>query len=231
MDTDGVWIDGRFFGPSAVKKGDYVYSLYNIDNNKGWKVELVGDRTKTEYGPIESEIDGIPVIFMDSTFCCCTNLTTAPVIPSSVMYMEETFYKCTSLTTLPVLPEGIEKIDTAFMCCDSLTDLSDFVIPNSVKDMKLAFRDCKSLTTAPEIPNSVTNMRQTFYRCTSLTTAPVIPSSVTDMDDTFNGCINLTGAITINATPRHYLNCLYRTRITEILGDCADKDALLRSLK
>jgi len=125
--------------------------------------------------------------------------------------------------------EPITSLSFTFDDCTALTDLSDFVIPSNVTSMLGTFSDCTSLTTAPEIPNGVTDMDNTFWGCTSLTTAPEIPSSVKNMGSTFFNCTSLTGTITINTTPSNYFQCLYNTRIREILGDCTIKEQILES--
>ena len=161
------------------------------------------------------------VEYMGGTFYGCTSLTTAPEIPSSVTDMSSTFAKCTNLTTAPEIPSSVTAMSYTFSGCTSLTTAPE--IPSSVTSLSFTFFGCTSLTTAPEIPSSVTAMSDTFGRCTSLTTAPEIPSSVTHMDGTFDGCTNLTGTVTINANPAEYRNCFYRTEKPIVLTGSSTK--------
>lgn len=156
--------------------GDYGYSYLEIEGGKiKGKVPMwIKEEDENKFYAVKS---------MKRTFYACTNLTTAPEIPSSVTNMFETFYGCTNLKTAPE-------------------------IPGSVTNMYCTFSDCTNLKTAPEIPSSVTNMVHTFSGCTNLTTAPVIPSSVTDMNRTFYCCTNLTGELIINANPSTIIECL-----------------------
>lgn len=119
-----------------------------------------------------------------------------------VTHLFNTFGGCVALTEAPVIPRGI----VAMTC---------------------AFEDCASLTKAPNIPENVKDIRYTFRNCSALTKAPVIPANVNDILGTFKGCSALAGSITINATPDWYTDCLRETQVTEILGSCGNKDAIL----
>ena len=179
----------------TYEEGDYIYT-YNrgYDSGTEWSVK-VKDKTKTEYGPLISEIAGKPLTNVYDTFSSCESLVTAPIIPDTVTSMCTTFYNCTSLTSAPEIPNSVTNMHGTFEYCESLTTAP--VIPNSVTNMDSTFQGCTSLTTAPVIPNSVTDMTETFHSCTSLTTAPTIPSSVTNMTSTFYYCTALTTAPTI----------------------------------
>lgn len=88
-------------GDGKYVEGDYTY-LYDtlFDNGvyyTGWHV-TVNDENKASYGAIKTSVNGVPVVGLSTTFQNCTNLTTAPVIPSSVMNMNHTFSNCTNLT-------------------------------------------------------------------------------------------------------------------------------------
>ena len=91
----------------------------------GWQVLSVLDKTKTEYGTILSEIDGIPVVLMQGTFMGCKNLKTAPNIPNGVSIIgDDVFHNCTSLTSVTI-PEGIASIgSSAFSYCSRLTTIN-----------------------------------------------------------------------------------------------------------
>lgn len=218
------------------EEGDHKYRC----SGNGWSVQ-VKDKTKSSYGEIIPEIAGKPINDMDYTFYGCTNLITAPTIPSSVTSMLGTFEDCTSLTTAPSIPNGVMSMWETFMDCKSLTVAP--TIPDSVIYMYDTFYNCRSLKTYEGstdadgdfsnyiIPNSVTDMNETFMYCTSLTTAPIIPNSVTSMYSTFGGCTSLTGTIEVNANPTSYSGCLSSTQITGITGSCTQttKNSLMRT--
>ena len=99
-------------GAEPQKNDSYTYGDYRYKystNNNGWSVEVI-TRQKTEYGPILESINGKPIVALGNTFACCTNLTTAPVIPSGVTNMYYTFWACTSLTTAPIIPYLYNKL-------------------------------------------------------------------------------------------------------------------------
>jgi hypothetical protein len=164
--------------------GDYIYG-YNID---GWSV-YAKDRTKTEYAPILSKIAGKPVNSMPGTFDGCTNMITAPVIPSSVTGLHETFVNCTSLTVAPELPDGLMDMHTTFSNCINLKTYAG--APEGTADGDFS---------GYVIPDSVTNLFGTFGSV-PMVTAPTIPSNVDAITFAFYECKNLTGTVIINANP------------------------------
>ncbi len=208
--------------------GDYEYRYnyyYNSSkwygkNSNGWGVRVL-DTTKTEYGAILENINGQPIKSLSHTFALCTSLTTAPLIPNSVVDLYRTFIQCTLLKTYVgstdtdgdfsnyVIPSSVLSVDGTFMYCSNL--ITPPVIPSSVTNMGEAFADCTALTTAPVIPSSVTDMERTFADCTALTTAPTIPSNVKYFAYAFYKCTSLTGNIEINASPTFYTDCLKGT--------------------
>ncbi len=64
----------------------------------GWLVGLAVDANKTSYGAILESVNGKPIMSMNGTFHGCYNLTTAPIVLSTVVDMSSTFDGCTSLT-------------------------------------------------------------------------------------------------------------------------------------
>ncbi len=127
---------------------------------------------------------------MTGTFSGCSNLVTAPIIPDSVTYLDYTFYNCTSLTTVPNIPNSAFNMNSAFDGCTSLTSVPD--LPNTVRKMNNTFMNCSSLTAAPKLSTTVIEMSCTFKGCTSITTVPDIPISAGQLDRTFSGCSSLT---------------------------------------
>ena len=169
-------------------QGDYTYTL----ENDVWSVKLneeVTDRNQTTYGKVLSEIDGFPVVCMNSTFENCTSLRKAPAIPESVNSLFYTFENCTSLTKAPIIPDGVKDMYCTFKDCTSLTQAP--TIPQGVKYMSGTFYGCTSLTKAPTIPQGVEFITGAFMGCTSLTEAPIIPDGVKNMDGIFDGCTSL----------------------------------------
>ena len=90
-------------GDSYILDGDYGYMFTGLDYIKEeigeycWHV-LPRNTINYYYGEIRSDrIDGYPLM-LSKTFVECHNLTTAPVIPSSVVDMEMTFMNCQNLT-------------------------------------------------------------------------------------------------------------------------------------
>lgn len=175
---------------------DYTYVYDNkiaigyemISRAEGWN-PIVKDCGKTTYENILTTIAGKKISTLITTFSGCTNLITAPIIPSSVTDMSNAFMGCSSLKTAPT-------------------------IPPSVTMMKYTFSRCTSLTIAPTIPSSVTDMRGTFGGCTSLTGTIIINTNTENNYFCFNGVdfvmqnITLTGSSTmleeLRATASNY---------------------------
>jgi hypothetical protein len=170
-----------------------------------------------------------------------TAITIAPVLPANVTTMTGVFTQCFDIksyqgSTAPdgdfsgyVIPSRVKLMNRAFYYCGKMTKAPDMNGCGELQNMKEAFQMCYSLVVPPNLNNcnKITNMATAFRGCAALTTAPVIPASVTDVTETFSGCTALTGSITINATPTSYTNCLRYTKITEILGNCGNKEAIL----
>ena len=177
-----------------------------------------------------------PVTSLYRTFNSNTNITTMPLIPTTVTSMVATFENCTKLKecSMPSLVEdirwcwncsGIEKIkeipnsviymEGSFSACNSL-EYVNLKIPDKVKSLSGTFRNCINLKEANLIlPEGLESMSLTLYYCTSLTKGPdVIPESVTDMGQTFEGDAKLTGEMTIKASPTTYGN-IFRQAATD----------------
>ena len=162
------------------------------------------------------------------TFNNNTNITTMPVIPTTVMNMNCTFENCTNLKEC-IIPSsvqdinwcwnrtGIEKINEipdsvmymigTFAYCNSL-EYVNLKMPKKVINMARTFAECENLKEANLIlPKGLENMNMTFYDCINLTKGPdVIPESVTDIGQTFRNDAKLTGEMTIKASPTVYAN-------------------------
>lgn len=221
--------DDQFITPDYT----YVYtSNWLTGNTMGWGVTVI-DTGKTSYESLRSEINGKPLVGLGLTFMGCSNMVTAPAIPSTVRTLDRAFYGCSALTQAPAIPSGVWNMSQAFASCTSLqaspvipggvTNLWKAfygcesltvppAIPGGVTDLYETFKYCTSLQSAPAIPAGVTNMTGTFAQCWSLGTAPAIPAAVNVMDATFSGCSSLSGTVTIHATPAYYQNCFSGTQ-------------------
>ena len=157
-------------GPTdTYEEGDYVYKKESpADATKsGWVVKSVKDKTKSEYGPILSEIAGIPVISLNNTFNGCTSLTVSPYIPESVELMQCTFMDCTSLVKAPAIPNNVTNLFAAFSNCTSITGCSK--LPENVDDLRNAFEGCTSLAGAIQINANPDK----YNNCFAGTTKPI----------------------------------------------------------
>ena len=185
-----VYIYGDYeyrYGYELTADAEYYSPLYNLDlENIYWS--RVGDeylganqwgvsvrrRSQTQYDPALNEIGWTPTKNLSYTYANCTNLVTAPELPTCTDSLDSTFAGCIALIESPIIPASTTTLDCTFYLCESLTK-------------------------APIIPNKVIGMSQTFNGCTRLTTMTTIPESVDTMNFTFHRCSSLTGTIEINA--------------------------------
>ena len=141
-----------------------------------WDVTAL-DKTKETYGEILTELDGYPITHMLSTFKGCTNMTTAPEIPSTVIYMRNAFEGCTNLETYvgSTAPNG---------------DLSNYRIPDGLIDLDSGFKNCDSMEYAPKISHctKLKDMSMAFSYCDVLKAATTPPANVQDMGQAFEYC-------------------------------------------
>lgn len=220
---------GEVFPETSVNNDEYFidgYSYKYFDSVNGWRCKVATDKTLQTYPEILSSVNGCPVTSLSGAFNGCSNLTTAPMIPSSVTSIYQAFKDCTSLKNYVgnlsaegdfsgyQLPAGLKDMYGAFEDCDLMTTTPR--IPSNVTNMEYTFFGCGKLTTAQQIPNGVTNMKSTFRGCSALTNAPAIPNTVTAFDYAFYGCSKLAIAPAIPsgiATMSYaFANC---TSITE----------------
>lgn len=113
--------------------GDYTYMYnctysaggywtHNPDIN-GWSV-VVNDKTKTNYSGIVSSINNRNITSLYYTFAGCSNMTTAPSIPSSCVNLVGTFYNCSKLSNVSnvIIGENVKNISNMFKGCSKLTN-------------------------------------------------------------------------------------------------------------
>lgn len=108
---------------SIAADEDYIY-IYKEDLG-GYEVEAI-DKTKAEYGAIKTGINGIDTMRLASNmFYNNDNMTTAPVIPNTVVGIASwAFYSCNAMTSV-VIPDSVKYIDPdAFLSCGSLTNIT-----------------------------------------------------------------------------------------------------------
>lgn len=132
-----------------------AYYLNKPGRDSRIKVNVV-DKTKTSYEEMLNAMPyrnykNIPVNSVEGCFEDCTSLTTAPVIPNSVIDMTECFYNCTSLTTAPVIPSNVTDMTGCFYNCTSL--VGDVYIQANVTDTY----ECFEYTIQPIILHSINN--------------------------------------------------------------------------
>ena len=108
-------------GTSYFLNSSYISSV----SNPGYSnLDIVDGKIQGKvpmYIKEDGESDFFPVTNMNRTFYGCTNLTTAPEIPSSVTDMHGTFYGCTNLTTAPEIPSSVTIMTDTFFECTKLT--------------------------------------------------------------------------------------------------------------
>jgi hypothetical protein len=215
--------------------GDYEYrygnTIHTYDNSydgnrlKGWGA-IALDKTKQEYEPLLSKINGQDLVYLGCTYASCKQLNKAPTIPESVTYMVGTFYHCEQLKIAPTLPPNVDVISAAFYHCSNLTQAP--AIPQTVTAMLSTFTFCKSLTVAPVLPSSLTHAENLFCGCYNLKTyvgnssgnfdGYIIPATIDIAKRMFDGCVNIQGNITIHGNPSVYDDCFKSTNTIFLNG-------------
>ena len=210
------WYEYRYCQSQVLEYDDWLWDSYYVweeNSYSSWGVRVLND-SLSEYGDMQSVINGADVSCLDYTFTQCTNLVKAPKISTKTKYMVGTFRECTKLsdisnisiptsvndmamtfqytaiTTTPRLPDRLTSLTNTFWGCTKLTTVTN--LPSELKTMSSTFAECTSLVNPPSIPYGVTEMTSTFNGCTSLVKCPNIPGSVTEMVCTFSGCTSLT---------------------------------------
>ena len=203
----------RLRGKSATGMAESFskYALITF-GNKTIPVACSGDiRTLVDYTNYTSaDTDQALFCYM---FNGCTNLTSAPELPATMLAERcyyGMFYGCTSLTTAPVLPATSLKAScyySMFSGCTSLTSTPELPA-DTIADMCYynMFYGCTGLTSVTKLP--ATTLAKSCYSnmfsdCTSLTTAPTLPATTLEAncyEKMFYGCKSLTSAPALPAT-------------------------------
>lgn len=139
----------------CCKKGDYLYvfqaETQGAESGGWWVVTL--DKTKEQYGPIETNLYGIPVKDMYETFKDCKNMKTSPLIPESVGNLTRTYENCISLKSPVCMPSAYEG-DGTFKNCIGFTDLSKCDI--NIGWCENILDGCVNITHAPHSIDGIT---------------------------------------------------------------------------
>ena len=198
----------------VVKWSSFIYS--ELD---GWGVK-VNDQTKTSYAPMETSINGVPLVSVRECFYSCENMTQSPKIPDSVKEMVAAFEGCVSMKAAPELPKSVVWMRRAFANCRAI--MSAPVLPAGITEMEDTFADCSSLVNVGKIPDGITNLSGTFARCTALTSAPNLPQTVVNLRGTFAGCTALTKAPVIHDGVEDitsiFINCTSLLALPDVPG-------------
>ena len=212
---DTMYIRGNN-GGFGYSPSDEIYYYFNITGNVklGGNIVSLLDTTMTA---TTLHSDCFYCFFKDCTGIteCDTNLFSGftNVGYYSLAYM---FSGCTNLTTAPELPMTVLSASTEsysssyrgmFLGCTSLTTAPSTLPATELKNHCYAdmFNGCTSLTTAPTLPATTlapSCYRQMFMNCTSLTTAPALPATTLENGTyafMFAGCTSLTSAPVLSA--------------------------------
>lgn len=231
----GLGTNGR-----AVNMDLWTYSLDTVTNGYGLNSDVVFQNT--EYNPNGTNAETIstagyqgtetngkdiiipqyisvdggktynPVTSLYRTFNNNTNITTMPIIPTTVTNMQNTFENCANLKEC-IIPNSVENINWCwagtgiekvseipssvvymygtFCRCDSLIEV-DLTIPKNVITLEMTFFECHNLEKVNLVGGEkVENMSQTFVLCQNLLEVSNIPRNVQNMHQTFFKCTNL----------------------------------------
>ena len=246
----GVGIDGRAVNMDlweCTKLEDGTYALNDAVTLEGTGTKTAGyigdiingkiEGTIPQYIKDESDGSFVEVTSLRSLFYGISDLTEAPVIPSTVtslyetfqntglermpelpngvIIMRSTFYGCTDLSELKDIPDTVTDISYCFSGCTSLTNIN-IELGKNVTEMQATFEECPNLVNVSKLPDNVINLRGTFSGCSNLKIPPVIPNNVINMNSTFMHCTNLLEAPNI---PNKVENMKWTFQYCENLGN------------
>ena len=183
--TDGKPVDMDLWEYTILEDGtcglNDENSIKDIGKNKGYlgeyeNGEIIG--TIPQCISINNGKTYIPVTNMFATFCEVSELTTMPIIPSTVNILTNSFIRCSNLVELKGIPSKVEDVGSMFKGCTAITQAIE--IPNGVKNMSGMFSGCINLQVPPtEIPSSIENMHTAFLDCIKLNGKIVVNANVT----------------------------------------------------
>ena len=246
----GVGTDGRAVNMDlweCTKLEDGTYELNDAVTLEGTGTKTAGyigdiingkiEGTIPQYIKDESDGSFVEVTSLRSLFYGISDLTEAPVIPSTVTILLETFqntglermpelpngiiimistfYGCTDLSELKDIPDTVTDISYCFSGCTSLTNIN-IELGKNVTEMQGTFEKCSNLVNVSKLPDNVINLNGTFRKCSNLKIPPVIPNNVINMQSTFINCTNLIEAPNI---PNKVENMKWTFQYCENLGN------------
>lgn len=246
----GVGTDGRAVNMDlweCTKLEDGTYALNDAVTLEGTGTKTAGyigdiingkiEGTIPQYIKDESDGSFVEVTSLRSLFYGISDLTEAPVIPSTVTILLETFqntglermpelpngiiimistfYGCTDLSELKDIPDTVTDISYCFSGCTSLTNIN-IELGKNVTEMQATFEKCSNLVNVSKLPDNVINLTNTFGKCSNLKIPPVIPNNVINMRGTFMHCTNLLEAPNI---PNKVENMKWTFQYCENLGN------------
>ncbi len=169
--------------------------VFNEDEaNPEWGVHVT-DISYALYPDIESEIFGVPVTMLTSTYEECVFMQQPPNVSENAREMINTYYNCGGILYAPKIPAGVVNMTNTFNGCEQLRTASSF--PENVKVIEGAYENCEELVTGVKIPSKVVNMKKVYAGCAVLGGTLKIDSKVLeDYTDAFyrtEAGITLTG--------------------------------------
>ena len=195
----------------SLEENNIFYSSIMF-TKKNILVDCSGDiRTLVDYSNYEkAKTNQARFAFL---FCKCTNLTSAPELPATMLAeccYTGMFAGCTGLTSAPELPATMLAYDCyggMFSGCTGLTSAPELLAMTLAHSCYYGmFSGCTGLTSAPELPATTLAgycYGGMFSGCTGLTSAPELPATklaFSCYDGMFSGCTGLASAPELPAT-------------------------------
>ena len=116
LETGDVYVYGKYiYVYNGVLDGNYD-TVFGTREMNGWGVSYIGNSEIP--GELLESINGAPLKAMDYTFSINNMITTAPIIPASVVWMTDTFMDCYSLTGTITINANPIDYTSCFYGCD-----------------------------------------------------------------------------------------------------------------
>lgn len=168
-------LDNTFTLGNGVVFADDDY-LYVYQEEQGGYLPTVFDKTKRQYKPVKSNINGMNITTLQYTYQNCENLIVAPQIPNTVNDIYQAFSGCTSLVSA-VVPSTIEFTNYAFYTCNSLKNVTI-----ECEIIGASMFDCCWALTNVSVSNNLQKIGSSaFISCISLKSLN-LPNSLTYID-------------------------------------------------
>jgi len=181
----------------AVNMDLWLYSFDTVTNGYGLNSKEVFQNT--EYNTNGTNSDTIRTAGYKGTETDGKNIIIPQYISEDggktynpVTSLYRTFNSNTNITTMPLIPTTVISMISTFENCKNLK--GECIIPNSVQNINWCF-NASGIEKIKEIPNSVVSMVGSFSFCNSLEYVNLkIPDKVKSLSGTFRNCINLKEA-------------------------------------